>query len=148
MKNSSQFLVLAVLMAALSACADPTPLPDNTIRVGPSPDGKGMVATQPNCVSWADNPAIRLDNAPLPQFGCATARNLAVMVDQPSDLLQGRPLDPARGIVTSGSILRYDQNQTRGLIYPSQSGDTSVDTTTNSTASSGLNGDTASSAGK
>jgi len=40
-------------------------------------------------------------------FGCSTAYNLGVMVADPADLAQGRPLDPADAERASMSVLRY-----------------------------------------
>jgi hypothetical protein len=146
MTRTAAYLLAFAATISLGAC-ETMPKPDYTIRVVPSADGKTMVAMPPDCPSWSDNPATTLDNQTLPQYGCANARNLATMVDQPSDLIKGRPLDPARGVISGGTIVRYDNNQTRGLIYPSQTPDTAVDTTSNPTATSGLTGESASSGG-
>jgi len=135
-------LAIAFALAALllAGCGAPTLTPDYTVKVATTPDGK-LVAIPPPCPSWSQYQRNVFDNQPDPQFGCATARNLAAMVDNPEDLLQAHKLGPARGITTAGSILRYDRDQTRGLIYPSSSVDTSVDTTTAPTSASPLNGD-------
>jgi type IV pilus biogenesis protein CpaD/CtpE len=94
------------------------------------------------CPAWSYNDINLLDNKPLPQFGCATARNLALMVDRPQDLLEGRPSGNASGVLAAGSILRYNNNQTRGLVYIAPQSDNSVDATTAPSATSALSGET------
>jgi len=139
MTRLSAFILLFGF-CGLCACAT-EPRPDYTIRVEPATDGQGFVALPPPCPAWTDNPATTLDNQPLPQFGCADARNLALMVDRPEDLLQGRPLGPASGVTAAGTIIRYENNQTRGLIYISPSSDNSIDVTSAPSANSGLTGE-------
>jgi hypothetical protein len=133
---------LALGLLALGACADPyapTPRPDYTIRVMSTP--KGDIALPPPCPSWATATTDPYDNQLLPQYGCANARNLALAVERPSDLVRGRDLGPQRGVTAVGAIRRYDNDQTRGLLYLSTSLDTAVDATTSSSASSPLTGD-------
>lgn len=134
-------LLLTASFAALMGCQlyDPTLNPDYTIRVMPSE--KGMVAVAPDCPSWATDLANPYDNQPIPHFGCAQARNLAFMVEKPEDLVDPRELGPTRGVGMVGAIRRYDNNQTRGLIYLSPAVDTSVDITTAPTAASSMTGD-------
>ena len=135
-------LTLSCSLLALTACADPyppTPRPDYTIHVVSTP--KGDVAVPPACPSWSTATTDPYDNQPNPQFGCSQARNLALSVEQPEDLVQGRELGPERGVIAVGAIRRYDNNQTRGLLYLSTSLDTAADATTASSASSALTGD-------
>jgi Pilus biogenesis CpaD protein (pilus_cpaD) len=136
------FMTLALGLVVLTGCEapySPTPKPDYTIRVLPSPNGT-VAAVPPTCPSWTTATTDPYDNKPLPQLGCATARNLAMMVDQPEDLVHGRTLGPASGVTAVGSVLRYNNDQTRGLIWtgtdPNQLG-----TTTASTAASAITGE-------
>jgi hypothetical protein len=114
----SRPVLLCLGFLTLAACEilPPTPNPDYVIRVTPA--GKESVATPPPCPGWDDAVANPLDNKPIPQFGCATSRNLASMVDNPNDLVEGRTMGPSRGVLSVGSIRRYDNNQARGLIMP------------------------------
>jgi len=134
-------LIVALGCLSLGGCGI-TPAPDYAIKVMPTPDGSGYVAIPPECPRWSDNDLNFFDNQPLPQFGCATTRNLALMVDRPEDLLQGRNLGPANGVTTAGSIVRYNNNQTRGLLYPGASSDDSIEATTAPTAASSMSGET------
>lgn len=117
-----------------------TPKADYSIHVVKDANGK-MVALPPECPAWSSSNTDPYDNQPLPQFGCATARNLALMVERPEDLVKGRDMGAGRAVTTVGAIRRYDNNQTRGLIYPSSAPDTVVDVTTAPTGSSAMTGD-------
>jgi hypothetical protein len=141
----SQFLILvAALLTVGCDLYTPTMKPDYTINVVPT--AAGAVAVAPTCPSWAENTLNPYDNQPLPQFGCASARNLAMMAERPEDLVKGRELGPTRGVPLVGAIRRYDNNQTRGLIFPSSQPDTVVDVTTASTPASTMTGDVTGSA--
>ena len=125
---------------ALTGCGDPydpTVRPDYTIRVVPT--AQGYKAVEPACVDWA-NAADPFDNQSIPQFGCASQRNLAAMIENPKDLVEGRTLSNARGVTQVGAIRRYDNNQTRGLITP-DSESSQIAVSTSAGASSTLTGD-------
>jgi hypothetical protein len=134
------FLMAGIL--SIGACGPITPAPDYTIRVVPATNGQTAQAIPPECLRWSDDDLNFFDNQPLPQFGCADARNLAMMVDNPEDLLQGHNPGPANGVTTAGSIMRYNNNQTRGLIDLGSQADTTDAATTAPTANSKLTGDT------
>jgi pilus assembly protein CpaD len=114
--------------------------PDYAINVAPTPDG--YAAQPPACPSFITQEASPFDSQPNPQFGCATARNMAIMVEQPHDLLAGRDIGPASGVTADGAVVRYNNNQTRGLIDLGTSPDTSAAVTTAPTAASGMSGET------
>lgn len=139
MRLSSKFFLLSVL--SLTACQvyQPTPKPDYTIQVIPT--AKGMTAIPPTCPNWATDITDPYDNQPVPQFGCATARNLAMMTENPEDLVKGRDLGETRGVLMVGAIRRYDNNQTRGLLSTSSSLDNAADVTTSPASSSTMTGD-------
>jgi hypothetical protein len=130
-------LSVFVLLLLLAGC-DGTPKPDYTIHVVPSE--QGMVAVPPTCPSWVTDIQDPFDHQPYPQFGCSTAQDLAMMVERPEDLVAGRNLGDTRGVPMVGAIRRYDNNQTRGLIWTSSDPNQTA-TTTAPTASSSLTGD-------
>lgn len=119
MKHTYKITLLSfVMLSTLTACdslRNPTPQMDNRIRV--VQQGGQSVAVAPTCASWTGDEANPFDNQPFPQYGCATARNLAMMVENPNDLIQGRNMGSARGVLAVGGIRRYDDNVTRGLIW-------------------------------
>ena len=109
--------LITLSLLGLAACDMPsTARPDYTIHVIPDPHG--ATAVPPDCVSWRGNEPNSFDNQSLPQFGCATARNLALMVDRPEDLLSGRDLGPADGAMAVNSLQNYHNNMTRELLDP------------------------------
>jgi pilus assembly protein CpaD len=143
MTKRSLILMTSGLLT-LAACADPTPHPDYAIRVIPT--ASGGVAIPPACPSWSTSVSNPLDNQPVPQFGCATARNLAAMVERPNDLIQGRTMGDARGVTAVGAVRRYDNDQTRGLIIPGTEVNQPA-VTTSSSGTSSLTGDITGGAG-
>ena len=144
MKHHPRLVFLASGLLALAACDMYTPTlhPDYAIRVTPTThEGvKGSVATPPPCPSWNTEMADPFDNQPMPQFGCATARNLASTIENPNDLVEGRTLGKQRGVAAVGAVRRYDNNQTRGLIMPAAETSAAA-VTTASTGSSSMTGD-------
>jgi hypothetical protein len=131
-------LITSLLILGGCQIYPPTERPDYAIPVTPK-NGK-LVAVPPECPSPSASVTDPYDNQPMPQFGCANARNLALMVQQPGDLIHPRPIDPGRSVADVGSVRRYDNNQTRGLIWTGQESNQAA-TTTSSSAASALSGD-------
>lgn len=138
-------LVAGLSLVACDTLFPPTPTPDYTIHVTQTPAGPFAIA--PKCLDMTSATANPYDNQPLPQFGCANARNLAMMVERPNDLVQGRDFGDGSGVLAVGAMRRYYNNQTRGLIDLQSSPDLSVAATTAPTASSSMTGDAAASSG-
>ncbi len=68
------------------------------------------VATPPNCPDWRKPANQNFQNSPSSNFGCANAANLALMVEDPADLLRGRPLGPGDAAGLVHGIQRYRSN--------------------------------------
>lgn len=68
------------------------------------------IATPPNCPDWRKPANQNFQNSPSSNFGCATATNLALMVEDPADLLRGRPLGPGDAAGLVHGIQRYRSN--------------------------------------
>jgi hypothetical protein len=135
-------LVTLLTLISLGACQIyyPTPQPDYTIRVMHS--NGNYTAIPPTCMNWSTDTINPYDNQRDPQFGCASARNLALMVDKPSDLVNPHATDEGRAVSDVGAIKRYDNNQTRGLIWTGSDPNQAA-TTTASTPNSAITGDSA-----
>lgn len=134
-------LLLIVSLPILAACEDPyppTPKPDLTIRVEPTP--QGLTAVPPECLSWPSATIDPFDNQSLPQHGCASARNLALMAENPNDLVKGREMGSANGVTINGAMVRYNNNQTRALIWTGTDPN-DIAKTTASTSTSTLTGE-------
>jgi pilus assembly protein CpaD len=76
------------------------------------------------CGVWPEDlgPSIKnkgyFDNKPYWNFGCANQRNLAAMVDNPSDLVQPRPETPAYTARRTYALDKYRQGQPSATAYP------------------------------
>jgi pilus assembly protein CpaD len=58
------------------------------------------------------------ENKPYYNFGCASQRNLAAMIDNPADLVQPRPETPAYTIRRSAAFVKYRKGETTATTYP------------------------------
>lgn len=76
------------------------------------------------CGLWPEDlgPSIKnkgyLDNRPYYNFGCASQRNLAAMVDNPSDLVQPRAETPAPTSRRNVAFDKYRKGNTTATSYP------------------------------
>ena len=58
------------------------------------------------------------ENKPYYNFGCAYQRNMAAMVDNPSDLVQPRPETPAYTVRRTEAFEKYRKGNTTTTLYP------------------------------
>jgi pilus assembly protein CpaD len=76
------------------------------------------------CGTWPEDigPSINnkgyLDNKPYYNFGCAYQRDMAAMIDNPSDLVQPRPETPAYTARRSQAFEKYRKGSTTATTYP------------------------------
>ncbi len=76
------------------------------------------------CGLWPEDlgPSIKgtnyIENKPYHNFGCAYQRNMAAMVDNPSDLLQPRPETEAYTIRRTEAFEKYRKGTTTATTYP------------------------------
>jgi pilus assembly protein CpaD len=76
------------------------------------------------CGLWPDDlgPSIKdpgyLENTQYYNFGCAYQRNMAAMVENPSDLVQARPETPPYTARRSEAFEKYRKGQTTATSYP------------------------------
>jgi pilus assembly protein CpaD len=76
------------------------------------------------CGLWPDDlgPSIKnkgyFENKPYYNFGCASQRNMAAMIDNPSDLVQPRPETPAYTIRRSEAFEKYRKGAATSTVYP------------------------------
>jgi pilus assembly protein CpaD len=76
------------------------------------------------CGLWPEDlgPAINnksyLENKPYYNFGCAYQRNMAAMIDNPSDLVQPRPETPAYTTRRTEAYEKYRKGTTTTTVYP------------------------------
>jgi pilus assembly protein CpaD len=76
------------------------------------------------CGLWPEDigPSVKdrgyFDNKPYYNFGCAYQRNMAAMIDNPSDLVQPRPETPAYTIRRTEGFEKYRTGATTATTYP------------------------------
>jgi pilus assembly protein CpaD len=76
------------------------------------------------CGLWPEDlgPSIKnksyIYNKPYYNFGCAYQRNMAAMVDNPSDLVQPRPETPAYTTRRTEAFEKYRKGTTTATVYP------------------------------
>jgi pilus assembly protein CpaD len=58
------------------------------------------------------------ENKPYYNFGCANQRNLAAMIDNPSDLVQPRPETPAYTARRTAAFEKYRKGESTATTYP------------------------------
>jgi pilus assembly protein CpaD len=90
------------------------------------------VVTLPACPNWTKDPIIQHDNQPASNFGCATAANFGLMIDDPRDLEIGRTLGPADAETTIDAVARYRAGKVKPLT--GSSGETSTSGTSGTTS--------------
>ena len=84
-----------------------------SVRVAALPTGElrltieSYAASAPACPDWSKPPGSDLANTLPSDFGCATDANLAAMVADPRDLIEGRKLSPASGDPAIAGLQRY-----------------------------------------
>ncbi len=120
-KTLLSYMALAFALCFLGGCEEMkrTAPADYTIKVEPKPN-KGLVAVPPECATWHDAANGSWVNTAPPQLGCATARNLATMVENPSDLVEGRQMGATNGVVAAGAVHNYVAGKTKALIDPNK----------------------------
>ena len=77
-------------------------------------------AVPPDCRRWGDINEGWSENTPTGILGCSNQRNLALMLADPRDLLEGRATRPADGARMAGSVQRYRADRVKKL--PSEAG--------------------------
>lgn len=111
----SKTLALFSLAITLSSCADPVVPSDYSVKLVPSANGKAMLAVPPECVSQ-DTPVDPWNNGISPQFGCTVSRNLALQIDNPSDMTDPKELGHPDPVLSSASIIDYRAGMTKALM--------------------------------
>jgi pilus assembly protein CpaD len=95
------------------------------------------VVTPPTCSEWSGPSATGHTNVPNSNFGCATATDFALMVDNPRDLMTGRRLGPADAEPAIEAVARYRNGQVKPFLSSGASDSASAAQQSSSTGSSG-----------
>jgi len=96
--------IAITLLVSLAACADDYVPREKIARVDPV---TGELTLPYPCPDWSHNTVRNYDNSPHSNYGCATATNMAVQLENPRDLNRGHgDASPDAGITTD-VIARY-----------------------------------------
>ncbi len=98
------------------------------------------VVTPPTCPEWSGPSATGHSNVPNSNFGCATATDFALMVDNPRDLMTGRRLSPADAEPTIEAVERYRNGQVKPFLASGASDSSSAASQSSSPSSSSSQG--------
>ena len=83
-----------------------------------------ITATAGPCGLWPEDlgPSVNnkgyFDNKPYYNFGCSNQRNLAAMIDNPSDLVQPRAETPAYTMRRNAAFEKYRKGTSTATVYP------------------------------
>jgi hypothetical protein len=117
-KKFTSYIFPAALLLLTACTSVSTPRPDHRIVVVPTnSEATSFVAIPPECLPWHETVFGFNDNQPLATFGCANARNLALSVEKPSDLIAGRDPGIADASKAASAIQRYQAGQVLGLFH-------------------------------
>lgn len=78
-------------------------------------DVRGLQVVTPSCPDWSRDLAGDPANRAMSNLGCATARNLGLMLDDPGDLEQGSALGSADGAREAEAVVRYRTDKVKPL---------------------------------
>src|SRR5262249_61550523 len=103
----------------------PNPHPNDPRHMAVTPINYPKIsATAGPCGLWPEDlgPSYKnrsyYENKSYYNFGCANQRNLAAMIDEPSDLVQPRAETPAYTIRRSTAFEKYRKGQSTTTLYP------------------------------
>lgn len=71
-----------------------------------------VTAYVPNCPDWSSEDGSPFTNSVSSNFGCATARNLSLMIEDPNDLVRGRSSNVGTGNSAGDAVNRLRARQT------------------------------------
>ncbi|MGF1477073.1 MAG: CpaD family pilus assembly lipoprotein [Geminicoccaceae bacterium] len=74
------------------------------------------VTTIPRCDLFSSDRSLDPIRQPLPGLGCANDANLAAMVADPRDLIDGQPTGPADGHHQAAGVERYHTDKVKDLV--------------------------------
>ncbi|MBV9829675.1 MAG: hypothetical protein JO001_28980 [Alphaproteobacteria bacterium] len=95
------------------------------------------VVTTPPCPNWSKQGSLDFTNTLGSNYGCATATNLGMMIANPADLAEGRPVGYPDAIPASAAVQRYVADR---VVLPSSANLTSITATNTAPPSGGSSG--------
>jgi hypothetical protein len=105
-------IVLFALLG-LTACSDYTPT-EKRFTVDPATH---QVTLPSPCPDWS-SPTENYDNSKHSNFGCATANNIAIQLDDPADAIEGHGAKTPNTETTVRTIQRYNAGEIPEPLVP------------------------------
>jgi pilus assembly protein CpaD len=120
-------------------------LPYNIVamRGPPAPANRAIIeserylVTLPQCPNWSKYPPLGYTNTHASNFGCTTAVDLALMVANPADLVEGRPHGPVDANPAVSAVQRYETDKVQ---LPAAASLTGIAAATSAPTGSGATG--------
>lgn len=110
-----------------------TPVPANRAII----ESERYLVTLPQCPNWSKYPPLGYTNIHASNFGCTTAVDLALMVANPADLVEGRPLGPVDANPAVSAVQRYETDKVQ---LPAAASLTGIPSATSSATGTGATG--------
>ncbi len=108
--------ILGQMGVGVAAVKRATDLPPGTTRIVVS---RASVQDD-ECPDWKDETKLIFKSAVSSNYGCATRSNLAKMIADPTDLLEGRPLSGQGGATVAAPVARW--NSRNGAVTTATTG--------------------------
>ncbi|WP_454020667.1 CpaD family pilus assembly protein [Azospirillum sp. Marseille-Q6669] len=115
-------LLAAPARSAVASLLGAAGVPPENVTFTPDQTGApalqvtSYVALAPDCAAWSDIYSGWYQNSPTEALGCSNRRNLALMLADPRDLVQGRETVPADGQRMAGAVQRYRADQVKPFV--------------------------------
>lgn len=114
--HGPSLLALLSLLLFLAACDDYEPREKKAVY---DPMRKETTLPHP-CPDWSHNAARNYDNSLHSNYGCATANNMAIQLENPRDLHRGHGTRSPDAGITSGVIEAYRAGDLPQPLVPQQ----------------------------
>ena len=115
-------MLAAPARAAVASLLGEAGVPPENVTFAPDQTGAPAlqvttyVALAPDCQAWSDIYSGWYQNSPTEALGCSNQRNLALMLADPRDLIQGRETVPADGQRMAGAVQRYRADKVKPFV--------------------------------
>ncbi|NUB14103.1 pilus assembly protein CpaD [Azospirillum brasilense] len=115
-------MLAAPARAAVASLLGQAGVPPENVTFAPDQTGAPAlqvttyVALAPDCGAWSDIYNGWYQNSPTEALGCSNRRNLALMLADPRDLVQGRETVPADGQRMAGAVQRYRADKVKPFV--------------------------------
>ncbi|HEX3952005.1 MAG TPA: CpaD family pilus assembly lipoprotein [Stellaceae bacterium] len=107
---AARFNTLAAHLAQYGIIARAEPIANVAPNVAIIVTGRYLV-TSPACPNWSKSGVLDFTNTLNSNYGCANMTNLARMVANPADLIEGRPVGLADAVPAASAVNRYEADK-------------------------------------